>query len=128
MNVKNASTNISALQSDLQKMQAGSTAQTNSVKNVDVLLRTMEDNILKDKANGGQRQFIIFVKTIEVAKRLSEMLKIKAYTCESLIGTRGKYHKHEILLRFRKSKFKNTYIELEKMFKINFSYISVFFN
>lgn len=91
MNVKNASTNISALQSDLQKMQAGSTAQTNSVKNVDVLLRTMEDNILKDKANGGQRQFIIFVKTIEVAKRLSEMLiKIKAYTCESLIGTRGK--------------------------------------
>lgn len=72
-------------------MQAGSTAQTNSVKNVNVLLRTMEDNIiLKDKANGGQTQFIIFVKTIEVAKRLSEMLKIKAYTCESLIGTRGK--------------------------------------
>lgn len=73
-------------------MQPGSTAQTNSVKNVNVLLRTMEDNIiLKDKPlNGGQTQFIIFVKTIEVAKRLSEMLKIKAYNCESLIGTRGK--------------------------------------
>lgn len=91
INVKIASTNISALQSDLQKMQPGSTAQTNSVKNVNVLLRTMEGNILKDKANGGhQTQFIIFVKTIEVAKRLSEMLKIKAYNCESLTGTRGK--------------------------------------
>lgn len=90
INVKIASTNISALQSDLQKMQPGSTAQTNSVKNVNVLLRTMEDNIVKDKANGGQTQFIIFVKTIEVAKRLSEMLKIKAYNCESLTGTRGK--------------------------------------
>lgn len=50
----------------------------------------MEDNILKDKTNGGPTQFIIFVKTIEVAKRLSEILKIKAYNCESLTGKKGK--------------------------------------
>lgn len=61
-----------------------------SLKNVHVLLRTMEDNILKDKTNGGPTQFIIFVKTIEVAKRLSEILKIKAYNCESLTGKKGK--------------------------------------
>lgn len=66
-------------------MQSHSFAYKNSAKNVNVLLRTMEDNILKDKT-----QFIIFVKTIEVAKRLSEILKIKAYTCESLTGKKGK--------------------------------------
>lgn len=71
-------------------MQSHSFAYKNSAKNVNVLLRTMEDNILKDKTNGRPTQFIIFVKTIEVAKRLSEILKIKAYTCESLTGKKGK--------------------------------------
>nr|XP_034331573.1 interferon-induced helicase C domain-containing protein 1 isoform X2 [Crassostrea gigas] len=97
-NERKLATLMITLQSDLQKMQPGSTAQTNSVKNVNVLLRTMEDNIiLKDKPNGGQTQFIIFVKTIEVAKRLSEMLKIKAYTCESLIGTRAMSQTDQII-------------------------------
>lgn len=107
-NERKLATLMIALQSDLQKMQAGSTAQTNSVKNVNVLLRTMEDNIiLKDKPlNGGQTQFIIFVKTIEVAKRLSEMLKIKAYTCESLIGTRAMSQTDQIIIldKFREKK------------------------
>lgn len=71
-------------------MQSNSFATTNSAKNVNVLLRTMEDNILKDKTNGGPTQFIIFVKTIEVAKRLSEILKIRAYNCESLTGKKCK--------------------------------------
>lgn len=71
-------------------MQSHSFTNTNSAKNVHVLLKTMEDNILKDKTNGGPTQFIIFVKTIEVAKRLSEILKIKAYNCESLTGKKGK--------------------------------------
>ncbi|XP_011415657.3 interferon-induced helicase C domain-containing protein 1 [Magallana gigas] len=105
-NERKLATLMITLQSDLQKMQAGSTAQTNSVKNVNVLLRTMEDNIVKDKANGGQTQFIIFVKTIEVAKRLSEMLKIKAYTCESLIGTRAMSQTDQIIIldKFREKK------------------------
>ncbi|XP_052709692.1 interferon-induced helicase C domain-containing protein 1-like isoform X2 [Crassostrea angulata] len=106
-NERKLATLMITLQSDLQKMQPGSTAQTNSVKNVNVLLRTMEDNIiLKDKPNGGQTQFIIFVKTIEVAKRLSEMLKIKAYTCESLIGTRAMSQTDQIIIldKFREKK------------------------
>lgn len=78
-----------SLQSDLQKLQIDSAAQTNPKKNVNVLLRTMEDNLLKEKANDGPTQFIIFVKTIEVAKRLSEMLKNKSYKCESVTGTRA---------------------------------------
>eukprot|EP00105_Crassostrea_gigas_P002956 XP_011415657.1 PREDICTED: interferon-induced helicase C domain-containing protein 1 [Crassostrea gigas] len=107
-NERKLATLMITLQSDLQKMQPGSTAQTNSVKNVNVLLRTMEDNIiLKDKPlNGGQTQFIIFVKTIEVAKRLSEMLKIKAYNCESLIGTRAMSQTDQIIIldKFREKK------------------------
>lgn len=106
-NERKLATLMITLQSDLQKMQPGSTAQTNSVKNVNVLLRTMEGNILKDKANGGhQTQFIIFVKTIEVAKRLSEMLKIKAYNCESLTGTRAMSQTDQIIIldKFREKK------------------------
>nr|XP_034330978.1 antiviral innate immune response receptor RIG-I-like [Crassostrea gigas] len=88
-NEKELATLMITLQSDLQKMQSHSFTNTNSAKNVHVLLKTMEDNILKDKTNGGPTQFIIFVKTIEVAKRLSEILKIKAYNCESLTGKKA---------------------------------------
>lgn len=80
---------MNSLHSDLQqRMQANSAVKTDDKKNVNVLMKTMEDNIIVDNTNGGSTQFIIFVKTIEVAKRLSEMLKIKSYKCESLTGTR----------------------------------------
>lgn len=67
----------------------------------------MKDNVLMDNKNGRPTQFIIFVRTIEMAKRLTEMLKSKAYNCECLIGTTGKAYKHEILLRFRELIIKN---------------------
>lgn len=55
---------------------------------MEVLLQTMEDFVKTDTDE--PTQFIIFVKTIEVAKCLSALLNDKkAYKCESFTGTRG---------------------------------------
>lgn len=84
-------TDIPALQSDLRTDVKNITAaKTDDLKNINVLMEIMKGNVLIDNKDGRPTQFIIFVKTIELAKRLTEMLKSKAYICEFLVGTAGK--------------------------------------
>jgi superfamily II DNA/RNA helicase len=72
----------------------------NSGGNVEVLLETMEDFVKPGTNTGEPTRFIIFVKTIEVAKRLSQLLNNdkKAYKCESFTGTRGIILEHLVLI------------------------------
>ena len=68
-------------------------SETKSKKNITVLLEKLEESVMNggsDESSG--TQFIVFVKTIEVAKQLKELLASeRAYKCEHLIGTRGDY-------------------------------------
>lgn len=80
----------------------------------------MKDNVLMDNKNGRLIQFIIFVRIIEMVKRLIEMLKSKVYNCECLIGIIGKVYKYEILLRFRELIIKNFQ---NKIKNVNFFFI-----
>ncbi|XP_062591686.1 interferon-induced helicase C domain-containing protein 1-like [Saccostrea cucullata] len=90
------------LMTGLHKELRNTIAKNNSKteKNVEVLLQTMADFVKTEVAGGEPTRFIIFVKTIEVANRLSDLLKKdnKAYKCASFTGTRDTSQTDQLII------------------------------
>ncbi|XP_061169135.1 interferon-induced helicase C domain-containing protein 1-like [Saccostrea echinata] len=89
---------MTVLHKDLKGIAAKEHSKTG--KNIEVLLQTMADFVKAEVADGEPTRFIVFVKTIEVANRLSDLLKKdkRAYNCASFTGTRDTSQTDQLII------------------------------